>query len=127
VSVANAEAATFAPSCQRLYFKLTIHQLAVQRVQIKLESVRRRALTRGGNGSGGGEEIVVAHLSDFHYDYGGESRLDPVLDAALDELRNAPRVDVILLTGDFVNHDPAPVDKLIDRFVRHLPAIAKIG
>jgi uncharacterized protein len=55
------------------------------------------------------EGTKLIHLSDFHYD--GLRLSEELLDEAI-EVSNQENPDLILLTGDYVTDNPAPIDKL---------------
>ncbi len=66
----------------------------------------------------------IAHLTDVHV---GWSTPDGILAAAVEQARRA-RPDVVVLTGDYVNHSLLHLDRL-EAFVRALPGpkIATLG
>ena len=61
-----------------------------------------------------GKKLV--QLSDFHYD--GLRLSEEMLEKAI-ALTNEAKPDLILLTGDYVTDDPAPIHQLILR-LKHL-------
>lgn len=60
--------------------------------------------------------LRIAQLSDFHYDGLGLS--DELLEEAI-ALVNRLQPDLVALTGDFVTHDPSPIEPLS----KHLKAL----
>ncbi|MEM1169470.1 MAG: metallophosphoesterase [Cyanobacteria bacterium P01_H01_bin.35] len=54
----------------------------------------------------------LVHLSDFHYD---RKRLSEWLLSEAIAITNKVKPDLILLTGDFITDEPAPVDDLVLR------------
>ncbi|GAB4474248.1 MAG: metallophosphoesterase [Elainellaceae cyanobacterium] len=56
--------------------------------------------------------LRIAQLSDFHYDGLGLS--DTLLEEAI-ALVNRLQPDLVALTGDFVTHDPSPIEPLSTR------------
>jgi uncharacterized protein len=62
------------------------------------------------------EGTTIVQLSDLHYD--GVRLSDKLLAAAI-EAANQAEPDLIVITGDFVTHDPAPIYPLVQR-LKHL-------
>jgi uncharacterized protein len=56
--------------------------------------------------------IKLVQLSDFHYD---GLLLSEQLLADVIEMSNQAKPDLVLLTGDYVTHNPAPIRKLVHR------------
>jgi len=98
-----------------LYFYLVQHHISVERVRVVVESMNARK-----------SPLVVAHLSDFHCDFGIEDRMDAILTETLQALKEV-RPDAICLTGDYVNCHPGPIDRLCRKFVSKLPTLCSMG
>lgn len=62
------------------------------------------------------EGTTIVQLSDLHYD---GVRLSEKLLAAAIEAANQAEPDLIVITGDFVTHDPTPIYPLVQR-LKHL-------
>ncbi|MGB3534697.1 MAG: metallophosphoesterase [Microcoleaceae cyanobacterium] len=66
--------------------------------------------------------IEIVQLSDLHYDY---IRLSDQLLMKAIELTNEIKPDLIVLTGDFITHNPSPMQQL-SQYLKHLQSRAGI-
>lgn len=98
-----------------LYFNFVRHRISIERVHVSVKSMKGRRYP-----------LVIAHLSDFHCDFGIECRMDVIIAEALEALE-AIGPDIICLTGDYVNRHPGPVDRLCRMFVSKLPNLCSMG
>ena len=82
----------------RLYFQHVTHWLGVTHHDIHVPHWEGRALT-------------IVHLTDFHFDPADGSLRPAMLEEIVRQTALA-RPDLVLLTGDYVNARPEPIDEL---------------
>eukprot|EP00299_Pterocystis_sp_00344_P018224 c9101_g1_i1.p1 GENE.c9101_g1_i1~~c9101_g1_i1.p1 ORF type:complete len:187 (+),score=31.48 c9101_g1_i1:46-606(+) len=71
------------------------------------------------------DRFVVAHLSDFHVDSRNLFYLEPQLTEAIQFIKSI-HPDVIVLTGDYVNHSARPIPLLCEHLTK-LNGCSKFG
>ena len=81
--------------------------LSVEKVTIPIQNLPQRL-----------EGVVIAQLSDFHFD--GLRLSHELLESAISRIE-ALQPDLVALTGDFVTDDPTPIYELTNR-IKHLPS-----
>jgi predicted MPP superfamily phosphohydrolase len=109
---ATAGSAVFVGVSSSMYGTLVgRHDYAIEEVPVRIPGLSRRL-----------DGFTIVQLSDIHVGtFVGEAELH----AAEDLVRRA-RPDLVILTGDLVDHDPRRADTL-GRFVRRLTALARHG